>query len=522
MSDGRQLLVIGIILAAFGILVVAGGPALAPGEAPTQPATQDAENGAADDDDANDDQPSVPAVVQECAAEPPEDFSDPDGGNADTIGWVDGYWYDEPLDIDAEDGLTEDELETLSARTAARFEAMRCITADEGVPPVTIQSREEFQADQEGLFADIPADDRLFDNAKLATMLLVDSETDSIEQRQSNRGAAVGGTYNFIENEVTIVSDDPNTLQIDEEILAHELGHAIQDQQFNLSQYERPTTDIDKGMLGLIEGDVHLIEQRYLDACLADEWEQECITEETGTEEGDIDLANWGLYFKSFQPYSDGPAFVEHIYETEDGWDAVDELYANPPTSAIQLVKPEQYPELQPVDVEVPDESTDEWERVGQSNGFEYDTIGIAGISAMFMSPLIETRGMFSIYDREDMINPEGALSPFEYHHPETAGWRGDSLYTYQGEGNESGTVWELQWNDPADWEPFVESYEELIEFRGGEAVSDDERTYEFAGTSGYEMAVTIDTDGDRVTIVTAPSVEQLDEIHTVESATGS
>ncbi|MFW5974173.1 MAG: hypothetical protein ACOCPZ_02185 [Natrialbaceae archaeon] len=59
-----------------------------------------------------------------------------------------------------------------------------------------------------------------------------------------------------------------------------------------------------------------------------------------------------------------------------------------------------------------------------------------------------------------------------------------------------------------------------MIEYRGGEAVG--ERTYRFPDESGYEMAVTVETEGENVTVVTAPTVEELDEIHDVSPATGS
>ncbi|MFW5974172.1 MAG: Hvo_1808 family surface protein [Natrialbaceae archaeon] len=435
MANGRTLFVVALILAVFGALAVAGGPALSPGDAPersvaTDPQGTEDEDGNTSDatgaDEPSEDGESVPAVVDECAAEPPEDFADPE---SDDIGWVDGYWYDEPLDINASGGITEDELDRLVARTAARVEAMRCINADEGVPPVDIQTREQFQEEQAELFEDVSDDERLFDNAVYETLLLVDSETNSVDQRQANRGASVGGTYNFLEGEINIVSDDPENLSIDEEVLAHEIGHAVQDQQFNLSSYERPTTDIDKGTLGLIEGDVTLIEQQYLEACENGEWKGGCVTESSGSE-ADSEPANWGLYFQSFQPYSDGPAFVESVYE-QRGWEGVNELYEDPPSSAVQIVEPDRYPELQPGEVTVPDESTAEWDRLSTPEGPGYDTPGIASISAMFMAPLYESSGAFTIYEAEEILNGDGALSPLEYHHPEPrAGAAGASTPT--------------------------------------------------------------------------------------------
>lgn len=457
--------------------------------------------------------------IQDCAAEPPEDFAAPADGN-EVIGWVDGQWYNEPLEIDVEGGLTEDEVEKLSARTAARFEVMRCLPAEEGVPPVEIKSREEFVDEQSGIYQGLNESTQLADNTKFETMLIIDSESESTEVREENRGATVGGTYNFVTDTITVVSDDPESLLIDEEVLVHEIGHAVQDQQFNISRYERPTMDADRGILSLIEGDVTYIENRYLDACENEQWEEPCVTESFGNESdgdsggSDSEPANWGLYFSEFQPYSDGPSLIQSVYD-DGGWEAVNDLYQSPPRTAYYSAFPGSYGEFEPVDLEVPDRSTDEWERLTFADGPNYDTIGVAGISAMFKAPTYETGGQFNIYAPADILNvgPDGEVDdsdPLNYNQPETEGWRGDELYTYRNDANGTGAVWEIAWASEEDAAPFVESYQQLIDYRGGEPVEGYEYTYTFGEDSEFDMALTIVPDGDRVTVVKAPSVEEL------------
>jgi hypothetical protein len=516
MSNGRALFVVAVILATFGALAVAGGPALEPGEPGVEstdvPADGNTTADPGDDSTGDSEDAPRPAVVSDCAATPPADYADPAGNSSDTIGWVGGYWYSEPLDIDAADGLNETELETLSARTAARFEAIRCLTAEEGVPPVEIQTREQFSGNQSGAF-NLSREQRLADNAQLAIRLISDTETDSVGEREQNRGAAVGGTYNLLTDEIVIVSDDPENLSINEAVLAHEIGHAIQDQQFDLAQYERDTIDRDKAILGLVEGDVRYIEQQYAQACASGDWEQGCLSyDSAGSENGDTQSipANWGLYFQSFQPYNDGPAFVEHLYETGDGWESVNDAYGDPPTSALEVIRPEQYPEFEPTEFTVSDRSSSGWDRYNATDGPGYEQVGVAGISAMFMAPLFE-QGTGTVYDRSD-LRVSGDPRSLQYFHPETDGWRGDRLYTYRGEDNETGAVWTTTWDSPEDSEPFVESYGELVDIRGGEEVGED--IYEFGNDSAYDMALTIRPNGTRVTVVTAPTVEQLDEVH--------
>ena len=482
------------------------------------PATTSASVGVAADDH------SQPEFIQDCAAEPPDDFDAPADGNG-VIGFVDGYWYNQPLEIDVEGGLTEDELDRLSARTAARFEVMRCLPAEDGVPTVEIKSREEFAEQQNGTFENVSTALRQADNAKFETMLLIDSESNSTEVREENRGSTIGGTYNFKSNTITIVSDDPDSLLIDEEVLVHEIGHAVQDQQFNLTQYDRATTDKDKGILSLIEGDVTFIENRYLDACKNGQWEEPCITEEFGSN-GDGGNqsnapANWGLYFTQFQPYSDGPSLIQEAYD-DGSWDAVNDLYEDPPRSAYYSAFPGSYGEVELTDIEVSNRSSDSWERLTFEDEPDHDTIGVAGISAMFATPIYESGGQFTIYEPRSFLNVNSSggidnFDPLNYNQPETEGWRDDKLYTYRNADNETGTVWTLDWASAEDAQPFVDSYKELIEFRNGQPVDGAENTYTFGEESEFDMAVTIIQDGDRVTIVSGPSVEDLPEIHDIE-----
>jgi hypothetical protein len=494
----------GLVVVTLALAAVVLGAVVAPATGTTSPGDQLSDSH---------------SVVEQCAADPPADFDDPDGTTAEVVGWVEGYWYDEPLNITATDGLTESELGRLSARTAARVEALRCLTVQDGLPPVEIVTREAFADNQQS--RQVGETERLVDNAKFETTLTIGSETDSVDVRQSDTSNRVGGFYDFVSEEIVIVSDDPSSLTIDESVLAEELGHAIQDQQFDLSSYDRPTVDRDKGILGLIEGDIGFVVDRYLEACDTGGWTEPCVTDQGSTGGGGgADIANWALYFEQIQPYSDGPSFVQTI-KAQGGWTAVDDLYADPPVTALHTVYPDTYGVVEPRDIEVPDRSTDDWERVtlpGVATTGEqltHDTLGISTIAGMFAAPGSERETEGSVLQARSMYNLDSdgqidQFNPHEYAHPVTEGWRGDSLYTYVGEGGESATLWELAWNSTEDVETFVDSYEQLAEIRGGEPVAGYEHTFRFDEDSAYDMALTLVPDGDRVTVVTAPTVEQL------------
>ena len=472
---------------------------------------------------AADDVDEEPGIDFECddVGVPPDDFSPPEDGN-ETIGWFDGYWYDEPLDINASDGLTQDELDTLSARTAARLEAMRCLTFEE-LPPVEIITRDEFANETEAQFESVSPETRAFDNAQFEAMLLIGSTEDSIDVRQESRSVSVGGYYNFIENEIVIISEgqDEETLQIDEEILAHELGHALQDQHFDLAQFQRDTTDLDLGKLAVIEGDVHRIEMEYLEHCEEERWSDPCVTQDEGAGNGGGEPPSWGLYFKQFQPYSDGPAFVEHIYREGDGWESVNALYDDMPDSAMFSIYPDRYDEVETEDVLIPDRSDDDWERKQLPGEPDYNEIGQAGLSAMFMDPTYDDGDITSgpVVTGDDFLNLDetgtavNPFNPLNYDLAYTDGWRGDKLYVYT-DGEETATVWTIAWATEDDTMQFVEAYEELIAYRGGELVPGYANVWEFEGDSDFDMVLAVYPDDDRLWIVTAPTLNDLTAVH--------
>ncbi|UTF54662.1 Hvo_1808 family surface protein [Natronosalvus rutilus] len=455
-------------------------------------------------------------IVQACAADPPEDFDAPADGN-ETIGWFDGYWYNQPLEVDASDGLTQAELEKVSARTAARIEALRCLSF-ETLPPVEIVDRETFAEESAGQYEDVDQRTRQFDNAQFETLLLIGSDDDAVDVRQADRSTTVGGYYDYVNDEIVVISENSDQLQLDEAILAHELGHALQDQHFPLEEYVRNTTDRDNAILGVIEGDTHRMEQQYLAYCENDQWNEPCILDDgSGGEEGDQSQAppNWGLYFMQFQPYSDGPSFVQSVYD-EGGWDAVNALYDDMPDSAVEVIYPKRYGEFDANDLEVSDRSSDDWERLTFEEGPDYNVIGQAGLSAMFMDPA---------YDGTPVVPPESFLNleasgevnttdPLNYDLEPTNGWQGDKLYAYENGEGETATVWALEWENATEAATFVETYERLIEVRGGERVDGTAHTYAFDDGSEFDMALTIYPEDDQLLIVTAPTVDDLTAVH--------
>lgn len=460
-----------------------------------------------------------PLGLDTCAAEPPDDFSDPD--DPETIGWYDGVWYNEPIDVDQDEGLTDEELELVIARTKARWEALRCLPFLEDVN-VSVIDRETFQEEQGG--SNISTDTRLFDNAQAKALFLVDENEDSIEVAEANRGAAVLGYYSITDEEIVLVSAADDTLYVDESTLAHELGHALQHQHFGFDDFGRNTTDARMAELGLIEGDVVFVQRVYEGHCEVGEWADDCL-EPPDRPSGD--LANIGLYLISFQPYSDGPNFAAHHYE-EGGWDAVDGIYDSYPASAKEIMYPAMYGEfeLQPPNLE--DRSSDEWRLLERSHGPTWDQLGEPALFTAFMFPAFETQGAVTIVEPEGFFNyaEDGnldPLNPYNYAHRFTDGWTGDRFKAYaETDAEDPALAYTLAvaFEDDAEARAFVMGYRQLLDYRGAEAHPDltapgeDGRLVVIDEDNSFSGAYWFVQNDNGVLIVFAPTVDDLEAVH--------
>ncbi|GAB3667798.1 Hvo_1808 family surface protein [Halopiger thermotolerans] len=451
-----------------------------------------------------------------------------DPSTNETIGYVEGYWYDDSLPADDRDdaALEEGELEPVVYRSMARVERLRNTTFDEEVA-VDVVSRAEFRANNEDLFVNVTAEQRLQANVNYEALFAVDRNTDAIDESQSLYGDAVGGYYEPTEDRIVIVSNTPDTPELNEVVLGHELVHALQDQHYNLTSYERPTIDQDNAKNGLIEGDASWIESQYDRNC-GSEWD--CVLpDDSGNAGSSGDGAlepNWGLYLTIYLPYDEGPEYVDYLYE-QGGWDRLNGAYDDPPTTSSAVIHPGS--EREPADVDVPDRSNDDWTQYEVDGRPATETVGEAGMVAMFAGGAFES-GEPSVIDRNALL--ASGDPGYEYDQPQTDGWAGDTLVTYVNESrnvdanatmaavDHAGYVWRTEWLSSAESEEFADAYLELLEGYGAEPVDDRRNTYAIDDTD-FPGAYYVDRDGETVTIVRAPSVDDLDALEAGAAPSG-
>ena len=407
---------------------------------------------------------------------------DPD---SDRIGWENGYWYDDPLNVTASDGYNATEREVVVARTMARVEAIRDLEFNETVP-VDVISRQEYRANRSG--GGGSAVHSRWNDQVWESIFIVGERSSYSNSSSETLGQSVQGYYSPGEDAIVLVSDS-STPTIDRTTLAHELVHALQDQHFGFGA-DGDTQDRQLANRGVTEGDARYVDTIYENRC-GDRWA--CIPK-PGRDGGGGGSAsggyNRGLFLTIYTPYAAGSQFVDQV-RAQSGWSGVDEIYDARPESTEQLVHPQLYPDEEPVNVTVPDRSSGEWHR------FDVD-------------PVADTVGEASIYA---MLVHNGAVDPeyrYGYDSEPSAGWGGDSVVPYTN-GTTGAYVWQTVWDSEADAEQFHAAYLDVLDShdarnpRGNVYVVPD---------GAFEDAFRVVRSGDTVRIVNAPTVDGLDAVH--------
>ena len=445
-----------------------------------------------------------PAGGSDAAATPNADFDDPE---RDVLGWEDGYWYNESIDVNQSDGLSEEELDAYVGRAMARVEYVRGEEFDSRVP-VNVISREEYRNRSSGGSGDSEPSEYERWNDQVWEALFVTGETESSgEAIGETRSSAVAGFYSPSDDEIKIITDTPESPTINNATLVHELVHALQDQRYDLTdaKYGGETQDEQLATDGLVEGDAKYVEQRYADRC-GESWE--CVaTPSSGGGGGGGGTPNLGIFLTIFQPYSDGPVYVHDLVSAE-GWGAIDERFENPPASSEQIIH---RTDEKPVPIDYRDRARNGWETFSEQGEDGSDTVGEASMYVMFWyqarthdAETIDPRNIGNVQSRYDTYNYESEPS---------AGWGNDRLYPYQkgtDAGAEYGYVWATEWDTEEDAREFQRAYRAILDAHDAEQRA--EGTYVIPDGE-FEDAFRVTRSGTRVTVVNGPTVDDLDDI---------
>jgi hypothetical protein len=415
------------------------------------------------------------------------------GGPKTNIGQEGGYNATEKIHVTAANGLNASEREIVVARTMARIEVIRGMEFTSSVS-VRVISRAEYRNQSGGQGGTGSSNYTVWKNQIWEALFLVDEAT--------NANSAVSGVYRstvlgYYSNGKIVIVSDSKTPHLDRATLAHELTHALQDQQLTLGGGDREKTrDARLAENGLIEGGANYVESTYAHRC---DTKWTCLprpgqkqSDQSSQSESGGPQYNQGIYMTVVMPYVEGPAFVDALYE-RGGWEAVNNAYEDIPESTEQIIHPELYPEEDPVTVTVEDRSNKEWTRFDVKP--QANTLGEVSIYSMFW--------MNGVIDHN-------SHKRFNYSHSLSAGWAGDSIVPYRN-GDQYGYVWKTKWDTKHNATQFINGYRTLLERNGAHRTNG---AYVIPKKSPYGDAFRIYRDGRTVMIVNAPTVEALDQVH--------
>ncbi|TYL39945.1 hypothetical protein CV102_06655 [Natronococcus pandeyae] len=424
------------------------------------------------------------------------------------LGHIGDYAADDSFEFDDQGHLTEAQLEAVTYRSMARIEVLRGLKFEHDVE-VEVISREEYREQRSD-----PSNASAFRNELWRGAFVVDGETDVNRALDDLYGDAVQGYYS--DDRIVLVADDSGEIRIDRGTLVHELVHALQDQHFGLDR-EGTTIDERRAELGVLEGEANYVPHLYEQRC-GEEWQ--CVPDpEPVPAELEERPFNLGLFLSIYAPYAEGPSFVAHLHET-GGWDAVDRAHDERPASTSQVIHPELYPDTEPVDVEIEDRSSDDWEPYTDGDAEpRTETVGEA--------TLFGTLWANGVIDRS-LTDGGTELAPYNYSHPATDGWAGDTVQVYHDENNQTAHVWALAWENESDAETFAEAYRELLEANDAEPVDDESdqvdtdaetidngtAVYRIADDDPFAGAYRVTVTNETVEIVGTPGVDDLEAVH--------
>ncbi len=436
--------------------------------------------------------------------------------STEQVGVWNGTRHDAELAVNQSDGLTQAELTQVVDRAMARVEYVRERPFETQVPVETI-TRAEYSERTSGGGSETDAQTQYnrWNDQVWKALFIVGEDGSSADAIGATFSGAVGGFYSPQQDRIVLVVSEGEALQISEATLVHELNHAMQDQYHDLtaSQLSGQTQDADLAVDGLVEGEANYVEDRFDKRC-GDEWD--CLSEPSSDGSGPGNL-NFGILQTLLQPYQDGPVFVDQVVQ-EQGWEAVGQLFENPPETTSQVIHRDLDRESR--EIRFQDTAEAGWETYPNQGVEGADTVGEASMYVMFWYQAYE-------YDAKTLAeSPRAAVQnhvvrsgsfeqdyyerleydvAYNYDHPATDGYSNDNLYPYrndEGDTTQDGYVWVTEWQTEEDAQEFADTYEEMLAAHSGTAL---ESGVVDVADGPFRGAYGINQDTTTVTIAHAP-----------------
>ena len=277
------------------------------------------------------------------------------------------------------------------------------------------------------------------------------------------------GYYDTLTGELVFIgTDDPSPTE--RVTLAHELTHAIDDQNFGLERIDVLLTscrdEAATAAIALVEGDATFFMTAYAFRYLTPE-EQLSLGEGGGGEPAGIAPF---IERQQIWPYVAGQAFVTAL-STGGGIPAIDEAFRDLPVSTEQILHPERYPNDVPTAVDVPD--------LASALGVGWEDLDVQEVGEAWLLLALDLR-------LETGVSEDAA-----------AGWDG-GIYRAWTDGEHVALVLSTVWDSPAEATVFAGTMRDWI------AASPDDQAAEVLPVEGSGIQVLFASDASTLEVLRA------------------
>lgn len=341
----------------------------------------------------------------------------------------------------------EDDVLAVLAEIEEQVIEIRGLPAAELEPP-DLLTRDEFRAELLADFEqDYPPEEVAEDNAALRALGLLEPDQDIAELQLQLLGDSVLGEYDDDEKRMVVVTDE-GLDALAKFTYAHEYTHALQDAAFDLETLgveEEGQDDQVMARIAFVEGDATITMFTWAAMHLTPTE----LAEIQATPQPDLSgVPSWLVESLAVFPYAEGLGWAGAVVDNplSPDFSALDEIYADPPTSTEQIVDFEKWEAREePVTVEVAD--------IAASLGDGWTEVDDTPIGQAFLRMMLEHHGI-----------------PLEQARTATEGWGGDRLVVAIGPDDAFAVAWRLAWDTPRDADEFVAAYNSAITTFGFEA----------------------------------------------------
>ena len=350
-----------------------------------------------------------------------------------------------------------------SADAGINFEAIARRTAElrglvqQRDVPRTVLSPDQFR---QRLIDDLSAEDsrEAIENSRrlMVALGLLGPDVDLYAIELEFRTGVVLGQYDPDTKQLYVITGADNLGPLERVTFAHEVTHALQDQNYDirtLMPKDSDNSDRDLAISALLEGDALITEELYQTHAMTRAERDEKRRQERALGSSlNLDRLPLVILEETYFPYTEGPRFIvsvlgqdvlrEAIQNGTGYGPRVNQLFQRPPKSSAQIIHPEKYlNNINPIEVQFPDLAAAlgaGWKQLRK------DLLGE-----------IDHRILIQQFVNRDLGDRA------------SAGWAGDA-FALLGNGDKNAVVVSSRWDSPADANTWFDAYQQAMRGRYG------------------------------------------------------